>query len=142
MLKRLPRLTLPLLTVLVLGTTGCGASDTDASDGTAADKPRTPSASASVTPSAPPAPKGRGLKGAAAAFFLKTLRENYPDLDHIDDDALVAEGDALCTVRGPALGDQFTESTRRLGTTKVQTSRIMGVAHGLCRDKDDQLFDD
>ncbi|MFI7322152.1 hypothetical protein [Streptomyces venezuelae] len=136
MLKRLPRLTLPLLTVLVLGTTGCGASDTDAAS------TKAPTASPTPSTSAAPAPKGRGLKGTAAAFFLKTLRENYPDLDHIDDDALVAEGDALCTVRGAALGEQFTKSTRRLGTTKVQTSRIMGVAHGLCRDKDDQLFDD
>ncbi|MFI1679229.1 hypothetical protein [Streptomyces sp. NPDC020607] len=135
MLKRLPWLTLPLLTVLVLGTTGCGASDSKASD-----KSRTPSASAPATPST--TPKGRGLKGPAAALYLKTLRKHYPDLDHIDDDALVAEGDALCTVRGAAIGEQFTKSTRRLGTTKVQTSRIMGVAHGLCRDKDDQLFDD
>ncbi|WP_409236762.1 hypothetical protein [Streptomyces sp. PA5.6] len=139
MLKRLPRLTLPLLTVLVLGTTGCGTSDTDASDAS-----RAPSTSATATPSTPPSgpPKGRGLKGPAAEFFLKTLRDNYPDLDHIDDDALVAEGDALCTVRGAAIGEQFKKSTRRLGTTKVQTSRIMGAAHGLCRDKDDQLFDD
>ncbi|MEU5685612.1 hypothetical protein [Streptomyces venezuelae] len=131
--KRLPRLALPLLTVLVLGTTGCGGSDTNASD-----TPRTSSPSAHPTPAAP---QGRGLKGPAAEFFLKTLRKNYPDLDHIDDDALVAEGDALCTIRGAALGEQFKESTRRLGTTKVQTSRIMGAAHALCRDKDDQLFD-
>ncbi|MFD6435317.1 hypothetical protein [Streptomyces venezuelae] len=136
--KRLPWLALPLLTVLVLGTTGCGASDTDASDTDASDTSRSSSPSAHPTPAAP---QGRGLKGPAAEFFLKTLRKNYPDLDHIDDEALVAEGDALCTVRGAALGEQFKKSTRRLGTTKVQTSRIMGAAHGLCRDKEDQLFD-
>ncbi|MGA4849352.1 hypothetical protein ACOBQB_24985 [Streptomyces sp. G5(2025)] len=135
--KRLPRLAL-LLTAVVIGATGCGSSDTSATPpghaSTAASKPAAASAS--------PSPRGKGLKGAAAAFYLKTLRKHYPDLDHIGDAALVAEGDALCTVRGAALGEQFTKSTRRLGTTKKQTSRIMGVAHGLCRDEDEQLFKD
>ncbi|MFH8609497.1 hypothetical protein ACH4D5_18665 [Streptomyces sp. NPDC018029] len=136
MRKRLPRSRLVLvLAAIALGTTACGPSDDSSA-------PAAPSASASPSVSASPVPEGRGLQGPAAAFFLKTLRKHYPDLDHIKDDALVAEGDALCTVRGAALGEQFTESTRRLGTTKKQTSRIMGAAHALCRDKEDQLFQD
>ncbi|MBM7170575.1 hypothetical protein JQK87_19710 [Streptomyces sp. G44] len=135
--KRLPQLAL-LLTVLAVGATACGSSDT-----ASAPSASTPTAASTPTPaSASPSPRGRGLKGAAAAFYLKTLRKHYPDLDHIGDDALVAEGDALCTIRGAALGEQFTKSTRRLGTTKKQTSRIMGVAHSLCRDEDEQLFKD
>ncbi|MET8688328.1 hypothetical protein ABZV77_29390 [Streptomyces sp. NPDC004732] len=136
--KRPPRLALLLLTAAAFGTTACDASSTDSSAPSAASS--APSASTSPSASAAPTPQGRGLKGPAAALFLKTLREHHPDLDHIDDDALVAEGDALCTVRGAALGEQFTKSTHRLGTTKKQTSSIMGAAHALCRDKDDQLF--
>ncbi|WP_306333296.1 hypothetical protein [Streptomyces sp. KL118A] len=133
--KRPPRLALLLLTAAAFGTTACDASGTDASAPSASTSP-SPSPSASAAP----APEGRGLQGPAAGLFLKTLREHHPDLDHIEDDALVAEGDALCTVRGAALGEQFTKSTHRLGTTKKQTSSIMGAAHALCRDKDDQLF--
>ncbi|MFF8658164.1 hypothetical protein [Streptomyces huasconensis] len=135
--KRLPQLAL-LLTVLAVGATACGPSDA-----ASAPSASTPTAAGTPTPaSASPSPRGRGLKGAAAAFYLKTLRKHYPDLDHISDDALVAEGDALCTIRGAALGEQFTKSTRRLGTSKVQTSRIMGAAHALCRDEDEQLYKD
>ncbi|MEU6820602.1 hypothetical protein ABZ921_08240 [Streptomyces atriruber] len=142
MYKRPPCLALLLLTAAAFCATACDASGTDSSAHSAPSTSSAPSASTSPSPSASaaPTPEGRGLKGPAAGLFLKTLREHRPDLDHIDDDALVAEGDALCTVRGAALGEQFTKSTRRLGITKKQTSSIMGAAHALCRDKDDQLF--
>ncbi|MEV7196791.1 hypothetical protein AB0N81_34070 [Streptomyces sp. NPDC093510] len=135
MYQRSPRLVLLFAAVatVALGATACSQS----SDTSSASSARTsPSASVSAVP------EGRGLQGPAAAFFLKSLRKNYPDLDRISDDALVAEGDALCTIRGAALGEQFTKSMRRLGTTKKQTSRILGTAHGLCRDEEDQLFKD
>ncbi|WP_399926063.1 hypothetical protein [Streptomyces kanamyceticus] len=143
MRQRLPQLAL-LLAALAVGATACGSSDTSSAPSANASTTAGGSAAASAptAPSASASPRGRGLKGPAAAFYLKTLRKHYPDLDHIGDDALVAEGDALCTIRGAALGEQFTKSTRRLGTTKKQTSRIMGVAHGLCRDEDEQLYKD
>ncbi|AZM53692.1 hypothetical protein DMA15_14835 [Streptomyces sp. WAC 01529] len=135
--KRLRRLAV-LLAVIAVGATACGPSDASS-----APSASTPTAVSTPTaPSASPSARGRGLKGAAAAFYLRTLRKHYPDLDHISDDALVAEGDALCTIRGAALGEQFTKSMRRLGTSKKQTSRIMGAAHGLCRDEDEQLYKD
>lgn len=136
--KRLPLLAF-LLTAIALGTTACGPSG-DTADSRPSASAAPTSAAAAPSASASPSPRGRGLQGAAPALFLKTLRKHYPELDHIGDDALVAEGDALCTIRGAALGEQFKKSTRRLGTTKEQTSAIMGVAHSLCRDKDDQLF--
>ncbi|WP_431041062.1 hypothetical protein ACQUSR_03610 [Streptomyces sp. P1-3] len=138
--KRLPLLAL-CLTAVALGTTSCGTSgDADDSRPRASAPPSGAAASASA--GASPVPQGRGLTGLLPKFFLKTLRDNYPDLDHISDDVLVAHGDAFCTIRGAALGEQFKKSMRQLGTTKEQTSRIMGAAHGLCRDKDDQLFQD
>ncbi|MFK4066144.1 hypothetical protein [Streptomyces sp. NPDC029674] len=136
--QRSPRLVL-LFAAVALTATACGSPGDSSSDSSS---PSAPSASTSPSASASAVPEGRGLQGPAAAFFLRSLRKNYPDLDRISDDALVAEGDALCTIRGAALGEQFTKSMRRLGTTKKQTSRILGTAHGLCRDREDQLYRD
>ncbi|MGH4029389.1 hypothetical protein ACQB60_10690, partial [Actinomycetota bacterium Odt1-20B] len=131
--KRHPLLVLGLMAAFTLGTSACGPSDDKPSSAsgesarTSASDRAAPSASASAS-----AAKGPGLKGAQPAFFLKTIRDNYPDLDRIGDEELVAHGDALCTVRGAAIGDQFKKTVRELGISKKQASRITGVAHGLC----------
>ncbi|WP_190128678.1 hypothetical protein [Streptomyces mashuensis] len=61
------------------------------------------------------------------------MRKQYPELDHISDEKLLAHGNAFCTIRGAALGDQFKKSMGELGTTPKQTSGLLGAAHGLCR---------
>ncbi|MEU2870592.1 hypothetical protein ABZ769_15510 [Streptomyces olivoreticuli] len=133
MYKRLPMLAL-CLAAAVLGTSACSASGDSRSSSSASAAPSTASASAapSESPSGTPA-EARKLTGLLAAFYLKTIRENYPDLSHIDDDVLIAHGDAFCAARGQALADQAKKTSRELGLNPTQTVQIMGTAHGVCR---------
>ncbi|MFD0413353.1 hypothetical protein [Streptomyces sp. NPDC127108] len=128
--KRLPLLA-ACLTLAALGASACGSSgDREAS---ASATPTT--ASASATPSRGPSasPDGaRGLTELSAAFYLKTIREHYPDLDRISDDVLVAHGSALCAAHGQALVDQVKKTRRELKVDGKQASRILGTAHGSC----------
>ncbi|GAA0459058.1 hypothetical protein ACFQ2B_22330 [Streptomyces stramineus] len=125
MYKRLPSLAL-VLTVAVLGTSACEKSgDKDAAASPAP-------ATVSATPSASPE-KVRTLTGASSGLYLMILRKNYSDLSHIDDDTLVAHGNALCVARGQALGDQAKKTMRELDITPKQATQIMATAHTFCR---------
>ncbi|WP_367138748.1 MULTISPECIES: hypothetical protein [Streptomyces] len=132
--KRLPLLAV-CLTVAALGVSACGPSgDSEAS---ASATPATASAPASAPAAAPSgspsAPAGaRGLTGLPAKLYLKTIRDNYPDLDRISDDVLVAHGNALCLAQGQALVDQAIKTKKELELTGKQASQILGSAHGMC----------
>ncbi|MFI9203540.1 hypothetical protein [Streptomyces sp. NPDC053048] len=130
--KRLPLLAL-CLTVAALGTTACDASG--GSPSSASSAPSTPSASPSASAPAPASPsaEARTLTGMSSALYLRTLRKNYPDLDHLGDDVLVTHGNALCAARGAALGDAVKKTMRELGTNTQQTTQILGTAHAFCR---------
>ncbi|MEU7581383.1 hypothetical protein AB0B50_27690 [Streptomyces sp. NPDC041068] len=132
--KRLPLLT-ACLALAALGATACGSSGDGGSSASEARASASASASASVAPSGSPsaAPdEVRGLTKLSAAFYLRTIRKHYPDLDGIGDDVLVAHGDALCRARGQALVDQAIKTKKELGLTGKQASQILGTAHGAC----------
>ncbi|WP_405661757.1 hypothetical protein [Streptomyces sp. RK9] len=134
--KRLPLLAV-CLTLAAFGATACGSSgDREAK---ASATPTATSATAATSSSAAPpgspsaSPDGaRELTEVSAAFYLKTIREHYPDLDRIDDDVLVAHGSALCAAHGQALVDQVKKTRRELDLDGKQASRVLGTAHGSC----------
>ncbi|MGW2596448.1 hypothetical protein [Streptomyces klenkii] len=134
--KRLPLLAV-CLTVAALGASACGPSgDSEAS---ASATPATASASApasapAAAPSGSPSASAgaRGLTGLPAKLYLKTIRDNYPDLDRISDDVLVAHGNALCLAQGQALVDQAIKTKTELELTGKQASQVLGSAHGMC----------
>lgn len=134
--KRLPLLA-TCLVLAAFGISACGPSGDSGASSAATPAPASASGSASASaapagsPSATP-DEVRGLTGFAAKFYLKTIREHYPDLDRISDDVLVAHGNALCITRGQAFVDQALKTKRELGITGKQTSQIMGTAHGMC----------
>ncbi|WJV45871.1 hypothetical protein [Streptomyces flavofungini] len=129
---------LPLLAVcLTLAAFGASACDSSGDRGSSASAtpPATSTSSAPSAPSGSPSasPDGaRGLTEVSAAFYLKTIRDNYPDLDRIGDDELVTHGSALCAARGQALVDQVKKTRRELKLDGKQASRILGTAHGSC----------
>ncbi|WP_206506534.1 hypothetical protein [Streptomyces chrestomyceticus] len=132
--KRLPLLA-TCLALAAFGISACGPSGDRGARSSATPAPASASASASAAPTGSPSATPaelRGLTGLAAKFYLKTIREHYPDLDHISDDVLVAHGNALCVARGQAFVDQALKTKRELGITGKQTSRIIGTAHGSC----------
>ncbi|MGW1073903.1 hypothetical protein [Streptomyces sp. NPDC002537] len=134
MYKRLPSLAL-CLAAAVLGTSACGASGESRSSASAA--PAAASSAPAAAPSEQSAATGpaeaRTLTALSSMLYLRTVRKNYPDLERIDDDALVEHGNALCTTRGAALGDQFKKTVKELDITPKQASGIMGAAHAFCR---------
>ncbi|QEV21755.1 hypothetical protein [Streptomyces alboniger] len=133
MYKRLPVLALCLATA-ALGISACDDSGDNRSGAparaasTAPPSPESPSAASSGDDAKP-----RQLTGAMPAFFLKTIRDHYPDMDNISDEKLLAHGNAFCAAEGQALADQAKKTMKELGTTPKQTARIMGSAHGYCR---------
>ncbi|WP_125261826.1 hypothetical protein [Streptomyces alboflavus] len=131
--KRLPLLAV-CLTLAAFGASACGSSgdrEAKASATPTATSATSPSAAPSGSPSASP-DGARGLTEVSAAFYLKTIRENYPDLDRVSDDELVAHGSALCAAHGRALVDQAKKTKRELRLDGKQASRILGTAHGSC----------
>ncbi|GAA1530845.1 hypothetical protein GCM10009730_45160 [Streptomyces albidochromogenes] len=137
MYHRLPVLIL-CLTVACLGTSACDNSGNN-NPGTSA-----PSASVVPTPSKTPhrgTPTGPAedhaeplqLTGTLAKLYLKTIRDNYPDMASLSDETLLVHGNAFCAARGTALADQAKKTMKELGTTAKQTAQIMGIAHGYCR---------
>ncbi|MFD5101772.1 hypothetical protein [Streptomyces albidochromogenes] len=134
---RLPVLIL-CLTVVGLGTSACDNSG-NSNSGTPA-----PATSAAPTPSKTPfrgTPTGPAedhaeplqLTGTLAKLYLKTIRDNYPDMASISDETLLVHGNAACAAQGTALGGQAKKTMKELGTTAKQTAQIMGTAHGYCR---------
>ncbi|MEU5190818.1 hypothetical protein AB0G83_27255 [Streptomyces klenkii] len=133
--KRLPLLAI-CLTAAAFGASACGPSGESEASASA-----TPAAASSAPASAPAAaPSGspsasaevRGLTGLPAKLYLKTIRDNAPDLDRISDDVLVTHGNALCLAQGKALVDQAIKTKEELGLTGKQASQILGSAHGVC----------
>ncbi|MFD9537377.1 hypothetical protein [Streptomyces sp. NPDC060010] len=125
--KRLPLLVV-CLALAAFGASACGPSGD-----------RGPSASATPAAASAPAPSGspstaptevRGL--TVPSVYLKTIRENFPDLDRISDDVLVAHGNALCAAGGQVLVDQVKKTKQELELTGKQASQILGTAHGNC----------
>ncbi|KNB51010.1 hypothetical protein [Streptomyces caatingaensis] len=132
--KRLPLLAV-CLAAAAFGASACGGSG---DGGASASKASAP---ASAAPSAPSAPSGspsaapgeaRGLTGLSAKLYLRTIRKNHPDLDRVDDDTLVAHGNALCLANGQALVDQVKKTKQELELTGKQASAVLGSAHGSC----------
>ncbi|GAA2916564.1 hypothetical protein GCM10020221_10630 [Streptomyces thioluteus] len=128
--KRLPLLAV-CLAAAAFGTSACGASGDSGSSASAASASASASAAPSGSPSATPA-ELRGLTGLSAKLYLRTIRKHYPDLDRIDDDTLVAHGNALCLANGQALVDQAIKTKKELELTGQQASQILGTAHGSC----------
>ncbi|MFG2294893.1 hypothetical protein [Streptomyces sp. NPDC048603] len=131
--QRLPLLAV-CLTLTALGASACGPSG-GAGASASATPAATPSVSASAAPSASPsaAPaEARGLTGLSAKLYLRSIRKHYPDLDRINDDVLVAHGNALCLAYGQALVDQAIKTKQELELTGKQASQVMGTAHGSC----------
>ncbi|OEJ28639.1 hypothetical protein AR457_33485 [Streptomyces agglomeratus] len=137
MYKRLPILVL-CLTVACLGTSACDDSG-DNRPGTPAPATSANGAPSKTTREATPAGSSadraepRQLTGVLAKLYLKTVRDHYPDMAHISDEALLIHGNAFCAAQGVALADQAKKTMKELGTTSKQTARIMGSAHGYCR---------
>ncbi|MEU1373166.1 hypothetical protein ABZ442_05815 [Streptomyces triculaminicus] len=78
----------------------------------------------------------RTLDGGMAMLYVRTVRKNYPDLDHIDDDKLITYGNAICVARSTspkAFGEQAKKTMQELGTTSTQTAQILGSADAFCR---------
>ncbi|MGK5632039.1 hypothetical protein [Streptomyces sp. URMC 123] len=150
MYKRLPVLVL-CLTVAALGTSACDDSGDNrsgapapaapaaasspagaSSGGSEAGPQDSPQDSAPASPSADPA-KPRQLTGLLSKLYLKTIRDNYPNMASISDETLIDHGNAFCAAQGVALADQAKKTMKELGTTPKQTAQIMGSAHGYCR---------
>lgn len=130
MYKRSSRLALCVAAAAVLGTSACDSSD----DSPSAAAPSASSA-APASPSSSPA-KVRTLDGGMAKLYVRSVRKNYPDLDHISDDALITHGNAICVARSTsakAFGEQAKKTREELGTTPTQTAQILGSADAFCR---------
>jgi hypothetical protein len=137
MYKRLPVLVL-CVTLASLGTSACDDSGANRSGAPA---PAASAASASSESSQEGTPAGnsedrakpRRLTGVLSKLYLKTIRDNYPDMASISDEALLIHGNAFCAAQGVALADQAKKAMKELGATPKQTAQIMGSAHGYCR---------
>ncbi|MER6393146.1 hypothetical protein ABT236_32370 [Streptomyces sp. NPDC001523] len=128
--KRLPLLVV-CLAFAAFGASACGPSG-DRGPSTSA-TPAAASMPASVAPSGSPSTVPAEVRGLTVpSVYLKTIRENYPDLDRISDDVLVTHGNALCAAGGQALVDQVKKTKQELEITGQQASQILGTAHGNC----------
>ncbi|MGX1886646.1 hypothetical protein [Streptomyces sp. NPDC055287] len=137
MYKRLPTLIL-CLTVASLGTSACDDSGDNRSGvpapaASAAHAPSETSQEGAPAGSSEDRAKPRQLTGVLSKLYLKTIRDNYPDMASISDEALLIHGNAFCAAQGVALADQAKKTMKELGTTSKQTAQIMGSAHGYCR---------
>ncbi|MFF3432346.1 hypothetical protein [Streptomyces sp. NPDC002602] len=128
--KRLPLLVV-CLAFTAFGASACGPSGDRGPSASAT--PAAASVPASAAPSGSPSTAPAEVRGLTVpSFYLKTIRENHPDLDRISDDVLVAHGNALCAAGGQALVDQVKKTKQELELTGKQASQILGTAHGNC----------
>ncbi|WP_093797006.1 hypothetical protein [Streptomyces sp. Wb2n-11] len=135
--KRLPVLAL-CLTLAFLGTSACDDSGDNRSrvpapSASAADAPSEASREGTPAGSSEGPAGPRRLTGVLAELYLKTIRDNYPDMTSISDEALLIHGNAFCAAQGVALADRAKKTMKELGTTSKQTAQIMISAHGYCR---------
>ncbi|GHG72507.1 hypothetical protein [Streptomyces griseocarneus] len=136
--KRLTPLALCLVAAAVLGTSACDSSGDSRANGPSA-APSGASAPAGAAPSASPSSspaKVRTLTGIMSKLYVRSVRKNYPDVDHISDDSLITYGNAICVARSTspdAFGKQAKKTMQDLGTTPTQTAHILGSADAFCR---------